>query len=103
MSSNPEVDGIVALRPDPIVVQVLPETASAFEPEAGVLPPVGSPAKSVSPRAKRSRPLWLPSGAVGAVAIPSSGTLGHLLYGTPDSGRALGPEPVFPHAQRGRA
>src|SRR5258708_11356226 len=97
MSSNPEVDGIVALRPDPIVVQVLPETASAFEPQAGVLPPVGSPAESVSPRAKRSRPLWLPSVAVGAVAILASGTLGYFLYGTANHRDALGPERVFTH------
>lgn len=98
MSSNPEVDGIVALRPDPIVVQVLPETASAFEPQAGVLPPVGSPAESVSPRAKRSRPLWLPSVAVGAVAILASGTLGYFLYGTANHRDALGRELVVTHA-----
>jgi hypothetical protein len=90
MSSNPEVDGIVALRPDPIVVQVLPETAPAFDPQAGVLPPVGNPAEPVTPRTPRSRPQWLPSVAVGAVAMMASSGLAYLLYDTASHRDSLG-------------
>jgi len=89
MSSNPEVDGIVALRPDPMVVHALPEAAPAFEPEAGE-PPAGSPAEPITPRVKTGRPRWLPSVAVGAVAILASATLGSFLYGTANHRDALG-------------
>jgi hypothetical protein len=89
MSSNPEVDGIVALRPDQVVLQALPE--AALEPvELSVLPPVGSPAEPVTPRTPRSRPQWLPSVAVGAVAMMASSGLAYLLYDTANHRDALG-------------
>jgi len=93
MSSSPqEFEGIVALRPDPVVLQPGPEVAPALEPEASPIPPVGSPAEPVTPRAKRSRPSWLPTVAVGAVAIIASSTLGYLLYGTANHRDSLGHE-----------
>lgn len=91
MSSNPEVDGIVALRPDPVVLQALPESAPAHETEVvGVSAPVESPALPVAPRAPRSRPRWLPSVAVGAVAVVAASTLGYLLLATANHRDTLG-------------
>lgn len=74
MSSSPEVDGIVALRPDPVLVETVPEPP----------PTVETPA-----RAKPSRPGWLGSVAVGAVGLIASGTLGYFLYSTANHRDAL--------------
>jgi flagellin-like hook-associated protein FlgL len=91
MSSNPEVDEIVALRPEPVVLQALPETAPAHETEVvGALAPVESPTFPVAPRAPRSRPRWLPSVAVGAVAVIAASTLGYLLFATANHRDTLG-------------
>jgi hypothetical protein len=95
MSSNPDVDGIVALRPDQVVLKALPE--AALEPvELSVLPSVGSPAEPVTPRTPRSRPQWLPSVAVGAVAMMASSGLAYLLYDTANQRDALGHRPASP-------
>jgi len=75
MSSNAEVDEIVALRPDPVLVEAVPELPPTIETSAP---------------AKRSRPLWLPSVAVGAVGLIASGTLGYFLYSTTNQRDALG-------------
>jgi len=92
MSSNPEVDGIVALRPDPFAVQALPEIAPAPELEADALPPVGSPAEPITSPARKSRPKWLPSVAVGAVAVVALSTLGYFLNSTTDQRNAVSHE-----------
>lgn len=89
MSSNPEVDGIVALRPDPVVLQALPETAPS-QVESAALP--------VALPARRSLPRWLPSMAVGAVAIIASGALGYFLYSTANQRDALGRQLVSTQA-----
>ncbi len=75
MSSNAEVDEIVALRPDPVLIEAVPELPPTIETSAP---------------AKRSRPLWLPSVAVGAVGLIASGTLGYFLYSTANHRDALG-------------
>lgn len=75
MSINPEVNEIVAL----------PVAEPPVEPSDGhlvetVAPQAPAPAPEV--RAKRARPSWIPSIAVGAVGLVAAGTLGYMLYGT---------------------
>jgi len=84
MSINPEVDEIVALpiAASPVaptnghVVELMPEApASTIEASA-------EPAAAAQSRAKRGRPGWLASAAVGVVGLIASGTLGYLVYST---------------------
>jgi len=84
MSINPEVDEIVALpiAASPVaptnghVVKLMPEApASTIEASA-------EPAAAAQSRAKRGRPGWLASAAVGVVGLIASGTLGYLVYST---------------------
>jgi hypothetical protein len=79
MSTNPELNEIVTLpvaepAPEPTNGHRA-ELAVAQEPEAPPIPAVAAPAK-------RSRPSWRGSLAVGVVALIASGSLGYLLYST---------------------
>jgi hypothetical protein len=85
MSINPDVDGIVTLElAAPIeptnghVAQAAPAVAEAAPAIAETAP---APAYVATERkAKRARPKWLASAAVGAVGLIASGALGYLAY-----------------------
>ena len=88
MSSHPEVDGIVTLpvaepavapaNGRPVANGHPVEIAPVLAPEAPVTVTVATP----EVKARRARPAWIASVAVGVVGLIASGTLGYLLYST---------------------
>lgn len=82
MSSYPEVNEIVSLP----VAEPVAAPADGHRVE---IPPVQAPEAAVTVavatpevKAKRARPSWIASVAVGVVGLIASGTLGYLLYST---------------------
>jgi hypothetical protein len=101
MSTNPEPDGIVTLRPRPDGLdteQAQPLAAEGLPPvghtplEAAVGPQPGAANDVVAassaaiteqvPVRARTRPGWLAPAAIAAAGVIASGTLGYLLYTT---------------------
>jgi hypothetical protein len=78
MSSNPEVDGILAFRPELAGAEPPPPSLVPVEPIQET-PAVTSPAVAA---ARRGRPGWILPVALGAVGLIAAGTLGYFLYST---------------------
>jgi hypothetical protein len=78
MSSNPEVDGILAFRPELAEAEPPPPILVPVEPVQET-PAVPSP---VVAAARRGRPGWVLPVALGAVGLIASSTLAYFLYST---------------------
>ena len=88
MSTNPEVEGVVPLRPYPAGAEgAWPAPAPVGQPEAAVAVPVETPVEqvlAVQPAAVSARGGrgWIAVVAVAVVGLIVSGTLGYFLYQT---------------------